>query len=326
MSLLRLPFANTLTIGKTNGISPISSWLRLSRLSSLPTVWANVFTGVALASKQSTAVNTDVVFYACVAMSFAYLVGMFLNDVFDAQFDKRFRKERPIANGEVSIKSVTIMTIVFILSCLFLMFYAAANTGQSSTQALFSTVALFGCIILYNASHKSNPLSPVVMGACRALIYTSCALLASSALPLPVLIAAVLLWCYVIGTNYMLKQGPIKLIQDTWPVAVLIVPLTYTGYLTWNNPVAAVPFVIFASSVVSAIYLFNKRRPGDVPIAAVMLISAMALIDSILLFTHGFPELAIAALACWFSSALLQSWSLSEQPDCQFHRTTNVRN
>jgi 4-hydroxybenzoate polyprenyltransferase len=42
----------------------------------------------------------------CLAMTLAYVGGMFLNDAFDREFDARVRPERPIPSGAVSAKRV----------------------------------------------------------------------------------------------------------------------------------------------------------------------------------------------------------------------------
>ena len=60
------------------------SYLVLSRISNLPTVWTNVLAGMCLSS---AIVSTDVFFRVGLAISLFYMGGMFLNDAFDAPFD-----------------------------------------------------------------------------------------------------------------------------------------------------------------------------------------------------------------------------------------------
>lgn len=305
-----LSSVENISIDEYDWMSALKIWLRLGRVSNLPTVWANVFTGIALATADGTKPSVIAIIFAALAMTLAYLAGMFLNDVFDTEFDKKHRNDRPIANGEVQQKTVAVVASVLIIWCVSAMIFAAHSTDQSVIQALFSTLALIGCIVLYNAWHKNNPLSPIIMGACRALVYVTCSLLVSNALSIPVVTAAALLWLYVIGLTYTAKQEHLNKVKNVWPLIVLFVPVGYAGYLTWHNPLAVVPFTILLASVVCAIYLAYKRRPGDVPMAVVMLIAAMALLDSVLLFAHGFPALASAAFVCWFLTAMLQSWVL----------------
>lgn len=284
-----------------------NAWLRLGRASTLPTVWANVFTGIALATSHSSPANVTTIIFAIVAMTLAYLSGTFLNDVFDLEFDKNQRNKRPIANGEIRLKSVAIIAFVFVLLSVSAMMFGAHSSGQPATQTLFSTLTLMGCIVLYNAWHKNNPISPIIMGSCRAMVYITCALLVSNSLPAPVLIAAALIGIYVIGLTYTDKQNQAEELRTVLPLFALSIPLGCAAYLAWYNPLATMPFLLLLASVLCAVYLMNSRRPGDVAMATIMLTSAMALLDSILLFAHGFPALAWAALGCWFLSTIIQT-------------------
>ena len=58
----------------------LSVWLRLGRVSNLPTVWSNVLTGLALVG----ALQPDASLLVLVlALSLFYVGGMYLNDAFD---------------------------------------------------------------------------------------------------------------------------------------------------------------------------------------------------------------------------------------------------
>jgi len=48
--------------------------------------------------------------------------------------------------------------------------------GPGSPAPLFGGLALAACIVLYDVSHKRNPLAPVVMGLCRVSVYVVAAL------------------------------------------------------------------------------------------------------------------------------------------------------
>ena len=122
--------------------------LRLRRLSYLPTVWTNVFTGIVLASTPNASPNTATIVFAVLTMTLVYVVGLQLNETNNTDVDR----------------------------------YAGSTS-------------------LYNAWEKDNFFSPFIVGACRALIYITCALLVSNTLSMPVVIAATLLFLYVIGSN-----------------------------------------------------------------------------------------------------------------------------
>ena len=78
-------------------------YLRLGRVSNLPTVWTNCLAGTLLACG-----GFDPIVFApaMVATSMFYVAGMFLNDAFDRDFDSQCRPERPIPSGEVTSRKV----------------------------------------------------------------------------------------------------------------------------------------------------------------------------------------------------------------------------
>lgn len=64
----------------------LSTALKLGRVSNLPTVWTNVFTGMALAAGVGAEPRLAILI---VSLSLFYVGGMFLNDAFDSGFDAR---------------------------------------------------------------------------------------------------------------------------------------------------------------------------------------------------------------------------------------------
>src|SRR2546425_8066153 len=71
-------------------------YLRLGRISNLPTVWTNVAAGIVLAGGTPAA---GMLVVLATALSLFYVGGMFLNDAFDRAVDARERPERPIPAG-----------------------------------------------------------------------------------------------------------------------------------------------------------------------------------------------------------------------------------
>jgi hypothetical protein len=61
---------------------------------------------------------------------------------------------------------------------------AFSSDGGSGKPPVLAACALAGCIVFYDAYHKQNPLSPVVMAACRVNVYLLAAL-AVQGPPLP---------------------------------------------------------------------------------------------------------------------------------------------
>src|SRR5918996_1339412 len=75
------------------------AWLHIARVSNTPTVVSNAVAGALLAS---TAAETGTVALVALAMALFYTAGMVLNDLADAEVDRRERPERPIPSGAIS--------------------------------------------------------------------------------------------------------------------------------------------------------------------------------------------------------------------------------
>ena len=155
--------------------------LRLGRVSNLPTVWTNVLAGLTLAGAGA---STPQIAALMLSMTLFYLGGMYLNDAFDAKIDAAERPERPIPSGQVSAR--TVFYLGFAMLALGIAGLACAGKqlpdGTGWAPAI-AGVALAACIIFYNWNHKNNPLGPLVMGACRMLIYVAAGLVITTALP-----------------------------------------------------------------------------------------------------------------------------------------------
>lgn len=188
--------------------------LVLGRISNLPTVWSNCLAAWLLNSGQSW---TN--FYVlCVAATLLYVGGMFLNDAFDAAFDRQFRQERPIPSGQITVRAVWCIGTILLLLGWLLMWLLG-------TSVALIGVLLVGAIILYDAVHKRTTFAPLLMAACRFLL----CLVAASATLRPVNDAVVwhglALAAYITGLSCLARgetgQGRIR----RWPLLLLSAPL-----------------------------------------------------------------------------------------------------
>jgi len=134
--------------------------LVLSRASNLPTVWSNCLAGWWLGGHASTR-NLPLLF---LGVTLLYVGGMYLNDAFDANFDRQHRKERPIARGEISAGAVSKLGMLWMAVGMASLFWIGNLTGLLG-------VALVFCILLYDFMHKLVTFSPLLMGACRFFVY-----------------------------------------------------------------------------------------------------------------------------------------------------------
>src|SRR6266498_4494191 len=87
------------------GIQTTPYWrtlLILGRVSNLPTVWSNCLAGWLLGGGGSG----WKFFLLSLGGTCLYVGGLFLNDAFDVEFDRQYRKERPLPAGQISLDEV----------------------------------------------------------------------------------------------------------------------------------------------------------------------------------------------------------------------------
>ena len=178
--------------------SPLRTALRLGRVSNLPTVWTNVMAGLAL---NGGALEVNVIVPLGVAVSLFYVAGMYLNDAFDWRWDAQHRPERPIPSGEISAAAV--FTAGFAMMALGL---AILAVGPGRPWPFFGGLGLAACILIYDISHKRNPIAPVVMGLCRVAVYVIAALAAAAQLQTAVYVGAGLQLAYLIALTLVAKH------------------------------------------------------------------------------------------------------------------------
>ena len=280
--------------------------LRLGRISNLPTVWTNVLVGVMLAGGSLADTRLALLM---LALSLFYVGGMFLNDAFDRDFDAKHRPERPIPSGQVSAREVFIAG--FGLLALGMAGVALASRGPEGAPAwtaMASAAALAAAIVFYNAHHKDNPLSPLIMGLCRVLVVATAAFTLTTALPTPVLLAAIALLCHLIGLTYIAKQEHLDRIGSLWPLGFLSIPVAYGSVLALSAPVAWVPLVLYAGVLLYSLSLLRRRARGDVPRAVVTLIAGMSVLDGVMLAGSGHVVPAVFAVAAFLLTLVLQRW------------------
>jgi hypothetical protein len=253
-----------------------STLLRLGRISNLPTVWTNVVAGSVIAG----GARLDQLALIAAAMTALYVGGMYLNDFFDRVADTRDRPGRPIDAGE--IHAVTVSAIGFGLlatGVVLLMPFGAA--------ALLCAGLLAATIVLYDVWHKGNPLSPLVMGACRAMVYVaSCAAITGSVSNMA-LIGAFALAAHVAGLTYAAKQESLNRVGRLWPLLLLAVPLLAALHAVTGWPVAVSVVLLFVADGMAIALLVRRPVPDAVPRAVSGLIAAICLVDAVAITSAG---------------------------------------
>lgn len=279
----------------------LSVALKLGRISNLPTVWTNTLVGVTLAGGSALDPRLPLLL---VALSLFYVGGMFLNDAFDREFDARSRPERPIPAGQVT--AGTVFGAGFGMLAAGLCLVALAGAGAAGWRPAVAGAGLGAAIVLYDAWHKNNPLSPVLMGLCRLLVYVTAALAISASLGSDLLLAAAMLLSYLIGLTYTAKREHLNQLGSVWPLAALAVPVIYGVLLAGRVPLVWPFLLLFTGCIVYALWLLRRRARGDVPRAVVSLIAGISLLDAVILCSAGATVLAVVALAAFGLTLAMQ--------------------
>ena len=143
---------------------------------------------------------------------------MFLNDAFDADYDRQHRRTRPIPAGAFSHDTVWRWGLGGLVAGALLLLWPGKVTGSFG-------LVLACCIILYNALHRLLTFSPVLLGICRLLLYVLGASVAERG------VTGWAIWCglalavYVTGLGFFARwqrlPGPVQ----RWPAFLLAAPV-----------------------------------------------------------------------------------------------------
>jgi 4-hydroxybenzoate polyprenyltransferase len=269
-------------------MSSASAWLQLARVSNTPTVVSNSVAGAVLAS---TAAQAGEVAVVAGSMALFYTAGMILNDLLDYEVDLRERPERPLPSGAVS-RPAALTAVIALFAA------GEALLLLEGTEPFLAGLGLIALIVLYDAWHKGNPLSPVLMGACRALVYFVAALAVAGEVPLEVTTGAAVLLIYIVGLTQVAKAEGGSL-RAVWPLAAVLAAIGY--WVGWVNSVWYVLLLVaFAAWVWRSLWLI--RGPRRIGQGVVSLIAGVALFDALAVAS---VEGSLAAVAVCLAAFLL---------------------
>jgi len=277
------------------------AYLRLGRVSNLPTVWTNTLAGLVL---QGGDLSARALVPLCAAISLMYVGGMFLNDAFDRHFDARQRPERPIPSGLVGASEVFGAGYGMLgLGLLVLVTHGLWSGTVPAWHASVSGLALALLIIFYNARHKGNPFAPAIMGLCRVLVYVTAALAVGPRLQGDVIRGSLVLLSYLIGLTYVAGQETLSRFRVLWPLAFLAAPFVYGLPAVAGSPAGAIIYAGFLLWVFRSIAFLVGRGRHDIQRAVIGLIAGISLLDALLIAGRGRP-LAAGAAALGFIATL----------------------
>src|SRR5262249_15777195 len=234
---------------------------------------------------------------------------MYLNDAFDRAIDARERPERPIPSGRIGAARVFVLGFGMLGGAVLVVAVAArASAAEDGLLAVVSGVVLAGVITLYDAWHKETPLSPLLMGLCRVLVYVTAALAVAGRIPGPVAGGALVLLAYLVGLTYVAKQENLSRVENLWPLVFLAAPFVYRLPTLGAVALAAVLYVGFLAWVAHAVWLVARIPGRDIRRAVTGLIAGISLLDALLIVGAADPARALWTVLGFVLTLALQRW------------------
>jgi len=271
-------------------------YFALARVSNSPTVISNSIAGAALAGLAT--LNIEIALIALAMVAF-YTAGMYLNDIMDYEIDLKERAERPLTTGLIARSTAIAITLALFV-------IGAGLLALVDLRAFLVGLALIGTIVLYDWWHKTNPLSPVVMGANRFLVYIAAFVAFTATLNGEVLGAAGLLWLYIIGLTFIAKSETQTSFTKYWPAAILFAPALFFGAQLLDDPAWLLLVIVFIGWTAYAIsFIYQKKQIGG---GIVRLIAGVSLFDALALATTGWTGGVVIALACFGLTLFFQQY------------------
>ena len=187
--------------------------LTLARVPNIPTVWSNVLMAWTLAGGNGLWGLAAALFGG----TLLYAGGCTLNDACDARWDRTHKPDRIIPSMAMTERAVWTLGLGEMGMGLLMMILAHPGTW-------FLPLGLAVAILVYDFRHKETPWSVVVMGACRALLVLAAAGVQGAWLDVRVLIAAGVVWFYIIGLSLLARResrpggGLLRWLRPGWSV------------------------------------------------------------------------------------------------------------
>jgi hypothetical protein len=291
----------------------LSLFLRLGRVSNLPTVWSNVLAGALLSG---AAFHVNQLLVLCAAFSAFYVGGMFLNDAFDAEYDAVSRPERPIPRGEIDRTTVyTMGGALLVLGIMLIGMHSILFENQLRMEPLLYSISLSVCIIWYNADHQKTLIGPVLMGLNRVYVYATTAFALTTEPDVLVWYGCGGMLSYLIGLTFLSQQEDLRRASSLWPVAFLILALAYpvlsifSGEAEWNGPLTLGVLLCLCVWVARSVSLLRPRE-GEPRTrqSIVSLIAGISLLDALAGGLRDHWLGVLVAFAAFALSLVGQKW------------------
>jgi hypothetical protein len=275
----------------------LATWLALGRVSNLPTVWSNCLAGWILGGGGN---SPWPLLTLLLGASSLYLGGMFLNDAFDAEYDRLHRRERPIPAGRISLDSVWRWGFAWIGLGTVLLVLLGNTTGA------FAAILLF-FILLYNAVHKFAASAPLLMAACRSSLILAAASAGTTGATGHAVWAATAMGLYITGLTMLARHEAIRSRPPRWPAILLAAPICLSLLAHTGN--YRLPAYIY--SLLAGLWLLRALQPAlmtkeiNVPRSIHSLLSGIVIVDFLAVAVIITPSLQLVFLALFLLTLTL---------------------
>jgi 4-hydroxybenzoate polyprenyltransferase len=274
--------------------SKLRTFLVLGRVSNLPTVWSDCLAAWWLGGGG----NAWTLLCVSISLSFIYVSGMFLNDAFDATFDRNHRRNRPIPSGAISEREVWQWGFAW-------MALGVSGLAWLGTTTLVLALLLSACIVAYNAIHKWTPLAPLLMGACRLGVYLVAASAASNGVDGEVIWKGLALAAYVAGLSWLARKESVRAQVNYWPCILLAAPI-FIAVCVDDGPWAEAGMlfsIVLAGWAFWAMSRSLGRGGANVGFTVSRLLAGIVLVDLLAVASRSNPWDGLFGV--WFVLALL---------------------
>ncbi len=272
--------------------------LDLARVPNLPTVWSNCLAGWWLGGGGNVWKLPLLLFGASALCA----GGMFLNDTFDAEFDRQNCPSRPIPRGLISRETVWVWSFCWLVAG------ALTLAMLGKTEGVLALM-LLACIVLYNAAHRGIAASPWLLGLCRFWVYVIAGSTGAGGVNgWPIWCGAALAF-YVAGAGHIAQRENSRGPFPAWALLLLAAPVFLALLLNSGDarkPAALVSlvFVVWVAWCARAIF-----QPGKVNISRIVsgLLVGIVLVDWLAVAPQiSHPLGAVVFLGLFGAAQLLQ--------------------
>jgi len=271
--------------------------LVLGRVSNLPTVWSNCLAGWWL----SGGGNYWKLPFLLFGISALYTGGMFLNDAFDADFDRQRRSTRPIPSGAIAVEKVWQWSLLWL------------GLGALSLMAMGWVSGVLGLLLLlnivvYDAVHKAITASPWLMGLCRFWVYViagSTGVWGLNGWPI---------WCgaalafYIVGLSYVAKRESFRGPIPHWPLILLASPIVLAWLMNGGDARKTALLIATIIALWIARCVRTIFQSGEVNVKRIVsgLLAGIVFVDWLAIVPQCPPWLASVMLVLFGTTLLAQ--------------------